>query len=90
MTFLNPDYIGLHDRNARSPFYVIALLRFVILKKQHMYRFFPFGFINSIIFVINPCGSYSRFVGEESCVKVWFESSGSKFTNLRSITYLDR
>ena len=54
-----------------------------------MYRFFPFGFINSVIFVINPCGSYSRFVGEESCVKVCFESSGSKFTNLRSITYLD-
>ena len=55
-----------------------------------MYCFFPFGFINSIIFVINPCGSYSRLVGEELYAEVCFGSSGSKFTNLRSITYLVR
>ena len=35
-----------------------------------MYRFFPFGFIKIIIFVINPCDPYLRFVGAESCAKV--------------------
>ena len=32
-------------------------------KKQHMYCFLPFGFIKVIIFVINPSGSNSTFVG---------------------------
>ena len=41
-----------------------SLLRFHIVKnrKQYMYCFLPFGFTNAIIFVINPCGSYSAFV----------------------------
>ena len=34
-------------------------------KKQHMYCFLPFGFINVIIFVNNPSGSYSTFVGAD-------------------------
>ena len=34
LSFLNPEYIGLRDSNARPPFYVIALLRFVILKNS--------------------------------------------------------
>ena len=33
-----------------------------------MYYFLPFVFINVIIFVINPCDPYSRFVGAESRV----------------------
>ena len=36
-----------------------------------MYYFLPPGFIN-VIFVIDPCGPYSRFIGAESCVKVCF------------------
>ena len=32
-------------------------------KKQYMYCFLPFGFINVIIFVINPSGSYIAFFG---------------------------
>ena len=32
-------------------------------KKQHLYCFLLFGFINVIIFVINPFGSCSTFVG---------------------------
>ena len=51
-------------------------------KKQHMYCFLLFVFIEVIIFAINPCGSYSRFVGAESCVKVYFESLESIRTNL--------
>ena len=34
-------------------------------KKQHMYCFLPFGFINVIIFVNNPFRSYSTFVGAD-------------------------
>ena len=34
MSFLNSEYIGLRDSNARPPFYVIAFLRFVILKNS--------------------------------------------------------
>ena len=34
-------------------------------KKQHMYFFLPFGFINIIIFVVNPSGTYSTFVGAD-------------------------
>ena len=30
-----------------------------------MYCFLPFGFINVIIFVINPSGFYSTFVGAD-------------------------
>ena len=54
-------------------FYVTALLAVIDTfctfkiwhcKKQHMYCFLPFGFIN-VIFVINPCDSYSTFIGEE-------------------------
>ena len=30
-----------------------------------MYCFLPFGFINVIIFVINPSGSYSTLVGAD-------------------------
>ena len=30
-----------------------------------MYYFLPFGFTNVIIFVNNPCGSYSAFAGAE-------------------------
>ena len=53
-------------------FYVMAalaviymFLRFydMICKKQRIYCFFPFGFVNVIIFVINPSGFYSAFVG---------------------------
>ena len=62
--------------------YVLALLRLDIVKKQHMYCFLPFVFIEVIIFAINPCGSYSRFVGAVSCVKVYFESPESIRTNL--------
>ena len=42
-----------------------------------MYYFFPFDFINVIIFVINPCDPYSRFIWAESYIKVSFESFGS-------------
>ena len=52
-------------------------------KKQHMYCFFPFGFMNVIIFVINPCRSYLKFAGAELWVKVCFGSFGSIRTNLR-------
>ena len=41
-----------------------------------------------MIFVINPCGPYSRYVGVESCGKVCFGSFGSIHTNLQSISYL--
>ena len=52
-----------------------------------MYYFLPPGFINAINFVIDPCGSYSRFIGAESCVKVCFGFYGSECTNLQSIAY---
>ena len=44
---------------------IYTILRFKIryCKRQHMYCFLLFGFINFIIFVINPSGSYSAFVG---------------------------
>ena len=57
-----PEKAVLLDTSARRDLYVFALLKFDILKKQHMYFFLPFGFINVIIFVINPSGSYSTFV----------------------------
>ena len=34
-------------------------------KRQHMYCFLPFEFINVIVFVVNPFGSYSTFVGAD-------------------------
>ena len=34
-------------------------------KKQGMYCFLPFGFINVIIFIIHPSCFYSTFVGED-------------------------
>ena len=37
----------------------------MICKKQYMYCFLPFGFISVIIFVINPSGFYSTFVGAD-------------------------
>ena len=37
-----------------------------------MYCFHCFDFINVIIFAINPCGPYSRLVGENSDVTVSF------------------
>ena len=52
-----------------------------------MYCFLPSGFIKVIIFVINLCGPYSRFVRAESFVKVCFGSFGSIPTDLSSITY---
>ena len=52
--------------------YGYAVLRFDIAKKQHMYCFHCFDFINVIIFTINPCGPYSRLVGEKSDVTVFF------------------
>ena len=51
-------------------------------RKQAMYCFFPFGFINVIISAFNPCDPDSRFVGAESCKKVCFRSFGSIHTNL--------
>ena len=44
---------------------IYMFLRFydMICKKQRIYCFFPFGFVNVIIFVINPSGFYSAFVG---------------------------
>ena len=56
-------------------------------KTQHMHFFLPFGFIHVIVFVINPCEPYARFIGVESCVKVCFESFGPILTNLQSISY---
>ena len=52
-------------------FYVMAVLAVIymflgfsdlICKKRHMHCFLPFGFINVIIFVLNPSGFYSTFV----------------------------
>ena len=43
-------------------------------KKQHLRCFLLLDFINVIIFVINPCGPYSKFVGAESCVEICFGS----------------
>ena len=42
---------------------IYMFLRFydMICKKQRIYCFFPFGFVNVIIFVINPSGFYSTF-----------------------------
>ena len=37
----------------------------MICKKQYMYCFLPFDFINVIIFVINPSGFYSTFLGAD-------------------------
>ena len=34
-------------------------------KRQYVYRFLPFGFINVIVFVVNSFGSYSPFVGAD-------------------------
>ena len=34
-------------------------------KRQYVYCFLPFGFINVIVFVVNPFGSYSAFVGAD-------------------------
>ena len=58
------------------------------MKKYKFYEFF--SFVNVIIFVINPCGPYSRFVGVESCVKLCFRSFVSIRSNLWFITYLVR
>ena len=38
---------------------------FYICEKQYMHCFLPSGFINVIIFVINPSGFYSTFVGAD-------------------------
>ena len=52
-------------------------LQYEFGKKQHMCCFFLFGFINVIIFIINPCGPYSGFVGAGSGIKVCFGLFGS-------------
>ena len=36
-----------------------------------MNYFLPFGFIKVLLFVINPCIPYSKFVGAESHAKFW-------------------
>ena len=44
-----------------SWFIRFCLFKIWYCRKQHMYRFLPFGFINVSIFVKNPCGFYSTF-----------------------------
>ena len=50
-------------------FYMIPVLAVIYkiwyFKRQHMYCFLPFGFINVIIFVVNPFGSWLTFVGAD-------------------------
>ena len=50
-----------------SRWFIYFFLRFldVISKKQHMYHFLPFGFINVIMFVINPSSFYSTYIGAD-------------------------
>ena len=65
-------------------------LRFLSLRPlwmAPMYCFLPSGFIKVIIFVINLCGRYSRFVRAESFLKVCFGSFGSIPTDSSSVTY---
>ena len=69
----------------RSHAYVLALLRFYIVKSSKCIVFF-FWFYK--IFFINLCSPYSRFDGAWSCVKVRFGSFGSMRFNLRWDTYL--
>ena len=82
MSLLIPEWTGLRDRTTRRHSYVLALFRFDIIKGC-LFCFLLFGFVNVIIFVINPCDPYLRFVGAGSCVKVCFGSFGSIYTNLR-------
>ena len=63
ISLLMPEYTVLHDSSTRRDLYVSAPLRFVIVKKQHMSCFLPFGFKSVIIPVINPSGFYSTFFG---------------------------
>ena len=68
------------------------VVKMTISKKSKKIKSFQieytFGFINVIIFVVNQCGPYSRFVGAESCLKILGGSFGSIHTNLQSITYM--
>lgn len=43
---------------------------FKILYRKDSICFVPYSFINTIIFVINPYGLYSRFVGADSWIKI--------------------
>ena len=87
MTLLMPQWTSLRDSTTRRDSYVLAFLRFGFVKKKVYVLFLPFGFINVIIFVINLCDPYSRFVGADSCVKVCFGAFGLIRTNLWLITY---
>ena len=48
-----------------SWFICFCAFKSLYCKKQRMYCFLPFGFINVYIFFINPSGSYSRFTGAD-------------------------
>ena len=53
----------LRDNRTRRDLYVFALLRLDIFKDSICIVSSLFGFINFFIFVVNPFGSYSTFVG---------------------------
>ena len=53
----------LRDNRTRRDLYVFALLRLDIFKDSICIVSSFFGFINFLIFVVNPFGSYSTFVG---------------------------
>ena len=56
-------------------------------KKQHMYCFFRFSFINVIIFVINTSGSSSTFVGVDLEYLDFLRYDRSSWSELRYFNF---
>ena len=52
-------------------------------KKQYMYFFLPFGFINVIIFVLSRSGSFSTFVGADLQYRNSLRCDRSSWSELR-------
>ena len=77
-------------------FYVIAVLVLIHMlcafkiwycQKQHIYCFLAFGFIKVIIFVINPSGSYSTFVGADLEYQNSLHFDRSSYSELRNFNF---
>ena len=56
-------------------------------KRQHMYCFLHFGSINVIIFVVNPFGSYSTFVGADLEYPNSLRHDKSSWSGLRYLNF---